>query len=344
MADSRLASLAQTLMTRLQMDQSLGVLYFNSPLLDESALKASLPQSARSVNPWQDPAGAATVSITKLVTPSPESSTTKPAGSAPAAERLAPATSASAMPTTTSRMQHTQSFAPAEPVSHDGSISKFAEKMAAQRYGSADEQSTQPTLTGSPEKLEKIKPVVDEALVCQKCGLCQGRAHVVFGDGDLDTDLMFVGEAPGREEDLSGHAFVGRAGQLLTDMIEKGLKRPRSSVYITNPIKCRPPGNRVPKPDEIGMCLPYLDQQIDIIKPKVIIALGGTAATVLTGEELGIGKLRGRWFSYRDIPVLPTYHPSYLVRQRDAEGRGNRADKAAWSDLQAVQKRLTQPE
>jgi DNA polymerase len=169
------------------------------------------------------------------------------------------------------------------------------------------------------------------------CPLCpvlvRNRKRIVFGDGNPDAELMFVGEAPGRDEDIQGIPFVGRAGQLLTSIIEKGMNIPRKEVYIANILKCRPPNNRDPEKDEVANCTPFLNAQLEIIKPKVIIALGRYAAMYLTGETGALGRLRGRFHSYNDIPVMPTYHPAYLCRNYSEHNR-----RAVWEDVQQVLK------
>ena len=167
---------------------------------------------------------------------------------------------------------------------------------------------------------------------CKKCRLAAGRSSIVFGEGNPQAALMFIGEAPGREEDRQGRPFVGDAGKLLTSLIEKmGFKR--ADVFIANIIKCRPEGNRVPEEDEIAACLPYLERQIEIIAPRVIMALGRVAAQTLLGTTVPIGKLRGRFFEYRGIPFMPTFHPAYLLR--------NRKDKVlTWQDAQLVLEKL----
>jgi DNA polymerase len=171
------------------------------------------------------------------------------------------------------------------------------------------------------------------AKACVKCReLAQRRRNVVFGVGNPRAELMFIGEAPGRDEDLEGEPFVGRAGELLTRIVQAmGLKR--SEVYIANVLKCRPPENRAPLPDEVANCLPYLLSQIEMIQPKVIVALGATAMKALLDVQLGITKIRGNWYSFRDIPMMPTFHPAYLLRNPDAK-------KAVWKDMQAVLAKL----
>ena len=171
---------------------------------------------------------------------------------------------------------------------------------------------------------------------CQLCGLCRTRTQTVFADGSGKNRLMFVGEAPGADEDATGVPFVGRAGQLLTKMIENGMGLSRKDVYIANVLKCRPPGNRNPEPAEIASCRPYLDAQIDLVKPVVLVALGKFAAHFLLETEEPITRLRGRWGSRAGIPVMPTYHPSFLLRQPEKK-------KEAWEDLQQVLRKLGLP-
>jgi uracil-DNA glycosylase len=168
------------------------------------------------------------------------------------------------------------------------------------------------------------------ALDCRRCRLCEGRNNVVFGSGKTDNPLIcFIGEGPGAEEDKRGEPFVGRAGQLLTDSIEKGLKLSRSDVYICNVVKCRPPENRTPLPDEMQACVPYLYRQLELINPKVIITLGQPAQLATTGIDLGITKLRGQWQTWRGFPLMPTLHPAYLLRNPPAK-------KDFWEDLKSV--------
>ncbi|MBP5233180.1 MAG: uracil-DNA glycosylase [Planctomycetes bacterium] len=175
---------------------------------------------------------------------------------------------------------------------------------------------------------------------CQKCGLCQTRRQVVFGEGSLDARLMFVSEAPGRDEDFLGRPFVGTSGELLTDIIEKGMRVRREDVFITNVLKCRPPGNRDPLPEEIAACLPCLERQVAIVRPRIIVAVGRVAANILTGQNAAPGELRGKWFAWRDVPLTAIYHPSFLLRMRRSEGRGNRYDRETWADVQMIMRKL----
>jgi uracil-DNA glycosylase family 4 len=169
---------------------------------------------------------------------------------------------------------------------------------------------------------------------CSRCKLhTLGRRQVVFGVGNPDADLMFVGEAPGADEDIQGIPFVGRAGQLLTKMIA-AIQMDRNQVYIANVIKCRPPGNRNPEPDEIATCEPFLFQQIDAVRPKVIVALGAFAAKTLLKTEDPISRLRGRVYDFRGAKLIPTFHPSFLLRSPDRK-------RDAWEDLKKARGLLT---
>ena len=176
--------------------------------------------------------------------------------------------------------------------------------------------------------LEEVRAALGE---CTRCRLHEGRTQIVFGDGDPDADLMFVGEGPGEQEDLRGIPFCGRAGELLTQMIEKGLGLERSSVYICNIVKCRPPGNRTPLADEAATCSPFLDGQIATVRPKVIVALGKPAASLLLGRDVAITRIRGTWHEYRGIPLMPTFHPAFVLRRYTPETR-----RAVWDDLRAA--------
>ena len=170
---------------------------------------------------------------------------------------------------------------------------------------------------------------------CRLCQLAKTRHNLVFGDGNSHAQIVFVGEAPGADEDEQGLPFVGRAGQLLTDIIVKGMKLDRKDVYICNILKCRPPGNRNPLPDEISQCEPFLKKQLQIISPKIICALGTFAAQTLLKTDIPISALRGRFHSYEGIKLMPTYHPAYLLRNPSAK-------KPVWEDVQMIMKE-TQP-
>jgi DNA polymerase len=181
--------------------------------------------------------------------------------------------------------------------------------------------------------LTELEQTVSE---CRKCGLCSTRTQTVFGSGDSDADIMFIGEAPGADEDAQGLPFVGRAGQLLTRMIEepRSLGLPRSQVYIANILKCRPPNNRKPNPDEIDRCEPYLIAQIERIRPRIICALGVTAANTLLKNSLSLGACREKVFDYHGTPLIVTYHPAALLRNPHFK-------KPAWDDMLRL-KRLYQ--
>ena len=173
--------------------------------------------------------------------------------------------------------------------------------------------------------LEQIRAEIGE---CTRCRLCEGRTKIVFGVGNPKAELMFIGEGPGRDEDIQGEPFVGRAGVLLNKIIEAmGMKR--SDIYIANIVKCRPPENRAPLPDEVAMCIPFLQQQIETIKPKVIVCLGAVAYKNLLQTEEGISRVRGQWLEYKNIKVMPTYHPAYLLRNPEAK-------KPVWEDMKKV--------
>jgi len=164
---------------------------------------------------------------------------------------------------------------------------------------------------------------------CTRCKLHTGRRHIVFGIGNPRARLMFVGEAPGADEDDQGIPFVGRAGQLLTDIIEKGLKMPRAEVYIANVIKCRPPGNRNPEPDEVASCEPFLFRQIETVRPEVIVALGTFAAQTLLRTRTPISRLRGQVFDHQGARLVPTFHPSFLLRNPSSK-------RDVWEDMKKV--------
>ena len=167
---------------------------------------------------------------------------------------------------------------------------------------------------------------------CSSCRLAGTRTNVVFGVGNPNADLMFIGEAPGRDEDLKGEPFVGRAGQLLTDII-KAMRLSRDDVYIANVIKCRPPENRNPELDELDACRPFLRRQIELIRPKVIVTLGRFALQSLTGKGAAISGARGEWLEYEGVKVMPTYHPAYLLRTPSAK-------KEVWADMKKVMAEL----
>lgn len=187
----------------------------------------------------------------------------------------------------------------------------------------------QPGKPCRPESLEELQARLEG---CNRCALCQGRTNIVFGVGNPQADLVLVGEAPGREEDIKGFPFVGEAGRLL-DKILFAMRLSRRDVYICNVIKCRPPSNRDPQPEEIAACEQFLKLQLAAIKPRLIIALGRFAAQTLLQTKAPIGKLRGHWQEYQRIPLMPTYHPAYLLRNPAGK-------REVWEDMKQVLGRL----
>jgi uracil-DNA glycosylase len=179
------------------------------------------------------------------------------------------------------------------------------------------------------DSLERISADIGD---CKRCRLCEQRNKIVFGSGHSRAQLVFVGEGPGRDEDIQGLPFVGRAGKLLTQMIEAmGLKR--DEVYICNVVKCRPPENRAPEPDEMETCSPFLYRQLAVIQPRAVVCLGAIAFQALYGAKQSVSRLRGQWLEFRGIPMLATYHPAYLLRNPNAKGE-------VWEDLKKVMAHL----
>jgi len=186
-----------------------------------------------------------------------------------------------------------------------------------------------PTQKIEGDSLERIREDIGD---CKRCRLCEARNKIVFGDGSPTTQLVFVGEGPGHDEDMQGLPFVGRAGKLLTQMIEAmGLRR--EDVYICNIVKCRPPGNRQPERDEVATCSPFLDRQLAVIRPKVLVCLGNVAAQTLLGTNKSISQFRGQWFDFRGSKLLATYHPAFLLRTPSAKSE-------VWTDLKKVMAEL----
>jgi uracil-DNA glycosylase family 4 len=187
-----------------------------------------------------------------------------------------------------------------------------------------------PGLAPADDSLQKIREDIGD---CKRCRLHQGRHTIVFGSGNEQAKLVFVGEGPGADEDMQGLPFVGRAGQLLTQMIEgtakrEGIPLERKDVYICNVVKCRPPENRTPEPDEMEICGQFLFRQLSVIRPKAVCALGATAARALLGRKEGVTRMRGNWYKWHDLPLMVTYHPSYLLRPYNQN-----AKREAWDDL-----------
>lgn len=199
------------------------------------------------------------------------------------------------------------------------------------KYLECEASKTQPSAAelDHPDSLETLRAFIGE---CTRCKLHKGRTHLVFGEGSPHARLVFVGEGPGQKEDLAGRPFVGEAGQLLTRIIG-AMELKREEVYICNVVKCRPPRNRDPEKDEIETCIPFLKNQLNIIRPEILCTLGRVAGQSLLGEAFKITHERGTWHSYNDIPLMPTYHPAYLLRNPSAK-------RHVWEDVQKIMVRL----
>jgi len=213
-------------------------------------------------------------------------------------------------------------------------VSERGDRMVAFAPRPASAEPAPPAGTHMTRKLPvvSLESVREEIGECTRCKLHKGRTNLVFGVGNPRARLMFVGEAPGEDEDKKGEPFVGKAGQLLTKMIEAmGLER--EDVYICNTVKCRPPNNRNPEPDELSSCEPFLKGQLAAVKPEAIVTLGKFAAQALLRDETPISRMRGNWREYEGIPVMPTFHPAYLLRSPQEKGK-------VWDDLQQVMKKL----
>lgn len=210
-----------------------------------------------------------------------------------------------------------------------------ARKPAPAAAAEPPRQMPTPLIPIGPDN-DSLPRILEDIGDCKRCRLCEARNRIVFGSGNPEARLVFVGEGPGADEDAQGLPFVGRAGQLLTQMIDgtaakEGLSIRRPDVYICNVVKCRPPENRTPLPDEMEICGQFLFRQLTVMKPKAIVCLGATAAKALLGTKEGITRIRGRWHTWRDIQVMPTYHPSYLLRPYNQN-----AKREAWEDLKKV--------
>jgi len=191
------------------------------------------------------------------------------------------------------------------------------------------EQAWDENVEAPEQKLEALRHFIGD---CARCGLCEGRTNIVFGEGNPSARLMFVGEGPGYNEDKQARPFVGKAGALLDKMIQ-AMGFEREDTYICNVVKCRPPNNRDPEPDEVAACAGFMIQQVQIIEPEVIVGLGKFAVNTLLARDGALGKVRGKWHEFEGVPVMPTYHPAYLLRNESGK-------RPAWNDLQEVMKRL----
>ncbi len=208
----------------------------------------------------------------------------------------------------------------------------------AQAPAPAPAHAPAPAPAPAADRLVRLPQLAAEVATCTRCGLSATRTQTVFARGNPEARLCFVGEAPGADEDAQGLPFVGRAGQLLDRMIGAMGLSPERDVYICNILKCRPPGNRRPEPEEMATCIPYLHEQLALVRPRAIVALGNTAVAALLDTKLGITKLRGQWKLYQGHTlVMPTYHPSYLLRPSPQQ---TEAKRQAWQDLQLVMKEL----
>lgn len=249
----------------------------------------------------------------------------------PVAQRPLPETFASSEPphapaqsTVTSSLRPPSLMQSQPAVSPPVSLPAKREEVSAMRTPTTDLFAS-----AALDKVSSLEGLRAEIGDCHRCKLCHGRTNIVFGVGDPQAELMFVGEGPGRDEDLKGEPFVGRAGQLLTEIITKGMKMRRDEVYIANVVKCRPPENRNPEPDEITACQPFLMKQVELVKPRIIIALGTFAAQTLLQSKTPISRLRGVWHSYQGVKLMPTLHPAYLLRNPNDK-------RLVWQDIQAV--------
>lgn len=218
------------------------------------------------------------------------------------------------------------------PASASGSGGSSAPSDPAAPLAAGPAAAPSAIAAGAAERAAALAALAREAEACERCRLSRGRAHVVFGTGDPDADLMFIGEGPGAEEDRQGLPFVGPAGELLNKII-RAIGLTREQVYIANVVKCRPPGNRDPQPDEASACRPFLERQIELIQPKVIVALGRVAAQALLGTDQPLGRMRGRWHTVQGVPTMVTYHPAALLRNAAWK-------RPTWEDMQAVRDRL----
>jgi uracil-DNA glycosylase len=257
---------------------------------------------------------------------------------APAAGAVAPTRPASETPVAAQRAAIAETFKRdfGTPVAVDPAKKGTEVALGPQMemLASPETPFTAPPLAPEAKRIALQQMDEKEVRGCTRCRLSQTRTNTVFGEGDPDARIFFIGEGPGESEDLQGRPFVGRAGQLLDKMIA-GMGLKREQVFIANIVKCRPPGNREPAPDETAACTPYLERQIEIVRPKVIVTLGKPSSQYMLKTKLAMGKLRGQWHNWRGIKLMPTYHPAYILRNYTDETR-----RAVWSDLQQVMKEV----
>ena len=304
-ASAELASVAADLRSWLSWSQDAGLVSLGQP----AGKQAAHPEAARSATPSRPAAFAPSARPAEP----PRTFEPRPAGSPRPDEPSRPA----------------ESLRPAPLAAASASVSP------ASTSPQPAAETTLPTQTSKSTKLPTLQQVRDDLGECTRCKLHKGRTQIVFGVGNPKARLVFVGEAPGEDEDVQGEPFVGKAGQLLTKMINAmGLSR--EDVYICNTVKCRPPNNRNPEPDELGACEPFLKGQLEALRAEVIVTLGKFAAQALLRDQTPISRLRGEWRAYDGIPLMPTFHPAYLLRSPGEKGK-------VWSDLQAVMKKLGLP-
>jgi len=249
-----------------------------------------------------------------------------------------------ALETVLQTLERMRDESPHRPCASRSSLDLLSQVALPRRSDDVPETKIDIEIAKDTKKADKLAAVQTRVSVCVKCpNLASTRTQTVFGVGNPDADIMFVGEAPGADEDAQGEPFVGRAGQLLTKII-KAMGFPREEVYIANVLKCRPDvpagsfGNRPPTPREMQTCRPYLMEQIDIIKPKVIVALGAVAVEGLLGTRAPMRELRGRWDSFNGTPLMITYHPAYLLRNQSPSEK-----RKVWEDMMLVLERLEKP-
>ena len=253
-----------------------------------------------------------------------EGALAQPVSQSDAADAAQSAPAALAAPERSAQLNRPEEEPIAEPV--DIEIGRSDRPGAQTETASVAIPTEEPSAMASVHTLEELRAEIGD---CQRCRLCEKRNSIVFGVGNPNAEIVFVGEGPGYEEDKQGEPFVGRAGQLLTQIITKGMQMRREDVYIANVVKCRPPENRNPEPDEIAACEPFLLKQLELIKPRVIIALGKFAAQTLLQDTTPITRLRGKWQSYHGIQLMPTLHPAYLLRNPKEK-------RLVWEDIKAV--------
>lgn len=241
----------------------------------------------------------------------------------------------------TSRIAHGESSTPRSSPAHreKSPIKNDADELVINETPAPIAQ-VKPIIHGDENHCASAMKIFATVENCQQCALGKSRRQVIFGEGNLSASVMLIGDAPGKDEEFLGRPYMGNAGELLTDIIEKGLQLSRREVFITTILKCRPPGNREATPAEIAQCLPFLSQQIALSKPRIIVAIGKFAGKILCASAPENAPLRGEWYEYNHIPVTTIYHPSFLLRQRRNHGKGNQYDRETWQDVQMIKARL----